>query len=135
MAEILLIASLVLIPIWWGITKLYGKWVREFTPDPIDTLPFTWDDLDAEIEAGYVSRRAHPDDPALRIYNYTAAAQYERRWNKVTEACRGLIIKNSRVQARPFAKFFNMGEVTTLPEGPFIATEKEDGSLGVGYMA
>ena len=134
-ASVLLIVSLALIPLWVWFTHVYKGWIRDFEPSEIDTLPFTWDELEAEIAAGNVSVRPHPDDKALRIYNYTAQAQYARTWNKVTEACRGLIIKNSKVKARPFAKFFNLGEVTTLPDGPFIATEKEDGSLGIGYMA
>ena len=104
-----------------------------------------------EIEAGYVSARPHPLDPSLVICNYTHQAAYDHRWNNVTRACRGLIaqlgddpddLDGPEIVARPFEKFFNYGEHLTNDELPsiplhegFKVTSKEDGSLGIWYMA
>lgn len=97
---------------------------------------FALDDLAKEIAGGYVSSQTHPTLP-LRILNYTPAAQYDRRWNDVTTQCRGLIIDpDDNVVARPFAKFFNYGEIDMLPDLPAsdpIVSEKMDGSLGIIY--
>lgn len=87
-------------------------------------------------EQGYVRVQDHPTLP-LRICNYSEKAQYERVWNPVTLACRGLIIDLAdRVVARPFTKFFNYSE---HPDGAFAldarvtVTDKMDGSLGILY--
>lgn len=88
------------------------------------------------IESGFVQRNKHPNHE-LYIYNYTAKAQYERVWNEITIACRGLIMNhNHEVIARPFAKFFNLGEMENqhLPNEAFEVFEKMDGSLGVLYF-
>jgi len=85
----------------------------------------------------YIKEQQHPTLP-LRIMNYTQAAQYERLWNDVTRSCRGLIVDDEgNVIARPFSKFFNIGEhdVRTLPTGPVHVTDKMDGSLGILYPA
>lgn len=98
---------------------------------------FSREDFQEAIDRGYVSVQTHPSLP-LVIYNYTPSAQYERAWNPVTTACRGLIADlDGNIVARPFAKFFNFGEIvdqhTTLPAGDPIVTEKMDGSLGIIY--
>ena len=87
------------------------------------------------IDNGYISAQKHPTDD-LVILNYSPATQYERMWNDVTMQCRGLIMSLSQeVVARPFAKFFNYGEldVTELPSGDPIVADKMDGSLGIIY--
>lgn len=88
------------------------------------------------LASGYVSDTKHPVLD-LVIYNYTPAAQYERVWNDVTTQCRGLIADfDGNIVARPFAKFFNYGEVDTytdLPNGDPLVSEKMDGSLGIIY--
>ena len=85
------------------------------------------------IDQGFVSKRKHPDAD-LWILNYTARTQYERVWNETTRACRGLIVDGSgNVVARPFEKFFNIGEHDSLPAEPFEVYEKLDGSLGIMY--
>ena len=90
--------------------------------------------LDAMIEQRFISMREHPAAP-LRIYNYTAKAQFEREWNATTRKCRGLILDDAgELIARPFPKFFNYGEeALELPQGPFEVWKKYDGSLGVMY--
>jgi T4 RnlA family RNA ligase len=87
------------------------------------------------IDAGYVNVQKHPSH-SLYIYNYSAAAQYERVWNEVTLQCRGLILdERQNIIARPFKKFFNLGEEEGqfIPNEPFDVYEKMDGSLGILY--
>src|SRR6187402_2037697 len=87
------------------------------------------------ISKNYVRVNKHPEHD-LYIYNYTQNAQFERIWNEVTLACRGLILdKNENVVARPFPKFFNLGELENqiLPESTFEVYDKMDGSMGILY--
>jgi RNA ligase len=91
--------------------------------------------LDEMLAARFIKIQHHPD-AGLRILNYTPRAQFERVWNPVTVACRGLIVDAAgSVVARPFAKFFNLAEhpTTALPDGEVEVTEKLDGSLGILY--
>ncbi len=88
------------------------------------------------VEQGYIVAHRHATFP-LTIYNYTAKAQYERMWNPATMMCRGLILHEGNIVARPFAKFFNYNEVP-LPDDivdtmPSIVSEKLDGSLGICF--
>lgn len=102
-------------------------------------LPFAKEDYMKEVEAGYVKRRVHYEDPNVVILNYTDLCVYERRWNDVTLACRGLIIneETGEVLARPFPKFFNHGEIRGIQPIPQdevpVITNKIDGSLGILY--
>jgi len=99
-------------------------------------------DLAAAIEAGHVSRKTHPTLP-LSIYTYTRTAQYSRAWTPATIQCRGLIAddKTGEIIARPFPKFFNVGEhahgfdyAPPLPtDEPFEVYDKVDGSLGIVF--
>lgn len=95
--------------------------------------------LTEAIDAGYVTRKSHPELP-LSIYTYTRTAQYERVWNQVTTRCRGLVADDATgaVIALPLPKFFNVGEhesgrpyAPALPDEPFEVYDKVDGSLGV----
>ncbi|MEU6890498.1 T4 RnlA family RNA ligase [Streptomyces sp. NPDC046557] len=104
-----------------------------------DLLPAQ--ELKAAIDAGHVSRKAHPELP-LSIYTYTRTAQYERVWNRVTTRCRGLVADDTtgRIVALPLPKFFNVGEhesdlpyAPALPDEPFEVYDKVDGSLGVVF--
>lgn len=84
---------------------------------------------------GFVVRQNHPKAD-LFIYNYSPKAQYERVWNEVTLNCRGLIMDGAmNVVARPFQKFFNLGEQENqhIPNESFEVYEKMDGSLGILY--
>jgi RNA ligase len=96
--------------------------------------------LEKHLADGVVGRQTHPITPSLTIYNYTARAQYERVWDEVSMACRGLIVDTTTnvVVARPFPKFFNLGEHDegTLPlHRSFEVLDKMDGSLGILYDA
>ncbi|MEU9235742.1 AAA family ATPase [Streptomyces subrutilus] len=93
------------------------------------------------VDAGHVTRRAHPELP-LSIYTYTRTAQYEGIWNQVTTRCRGLVADDTtgEVVALPLPKFFNVGEhragrpyAPALPDEPFEVYEKVDGSLAVVF--
>lgn len=91
--------------------------------------------LNEAVTGGHVAVQTHPELP-LRIFNYTAACQYERGWNPTTLACRGLIVDDDDVVvARPFPKFFNYGEVplADIPQNAPHVTSKMDGSLGIVY--
>ena len=72
----------------------------------------------------------------LTLFNYTAKAQYEARWNFFETVSRGLILNNvtGRIVARPFEKFFNWGEGGRTTDAPIdYVMEKLDGSLGIMY--
>lgn len=87
------------------------------------------------IDDGFVNVNKHPTHD-LFIYNYAPKAQYERVWNEVTLMCRGLILDAEyNIVARPFTKFFNLGEMENqvIPNEAFEVFEKVDGSLGILY--
>ncbi|OXB12335.1 RNA ligase [Flavobacterium reichenbachii] len=91
--------------------------------------------LNEMISKNYIRVNKHPEYD-LYIYNYTQNAQFERIWNEVTLACRGLILdEKGNVIARPFPKFFNLGEIENqmLPDTTFEVYDKMDGSLGILY--
>lgn len=96
---------------------------------------FTKEKLQAYLDRNLIKVQQHPSAD-LFIYNYSAEAQYKQHWDEVTLACRGLILDGvGTVVARPFAKFFNIGEPAAgvLPKEPFEVFEKMDGSLGILY--
>ncbi len=91
--------------------------------------------LEEMMAEGFVVKQNHPETD-LFIYNYSPKAQYDRIWNEVTLNCRGLILDaNMNVVARPFPKFFNLGEQENqhIPNEAFEVYEKMDGSLGILY--
>ncbi len=93
------------------------------------------DILNKMIGEKYVKVQKHPG-AELYIYNYTPKAQYEQFWNDCTLQCRGLILNDVyETVARPFPKFFNLGEQENqhIPNESFEVYEKMDGSLGILY--
>ena len=96
---------------------------------------FSTEDLELELQDGYVKEQKHPFLP-LTILNYTDKTTYEGYWTRVTTHCRGLIVNNvtDEIVARGPRKFFNYGE-PSAPEYPLDTlvrvTRKEDGSLGI----
>jgi len=92
------------------------------------------------ISQGYISERKHPECDYF-IYNYTSKTQYEQNWNAQTMNCRGLILDgDGNIIAKPFSKFFNIGEYSqhnNLGKIPnwkyFDVFDKMDGSLGILY--
>lgn len=92
--------------------------------------------LEAHVAAGEIKRRQHLSEP-LTIFNYGARCQFEKIWTHETKTCRGLIVDaGNNIVARPFAKFFNLGEHPDAPplHEPHSIYEKLDGSLGVAYV-
>lgn len=92
------------------------------------------DNLKKQVEKGNIKAIKHPDY-ALTIYDYTMQATIENVWTPEERMARGLILDyNGHVVARPFPKFFNLGErdeckPENLPgETPEMA-DKMDGSL------
>lgn len=93
-------------------------------------------DLTAAIDAGHVTRKAHPSLP-LSILTYTRECQYGHIWTPVTMRCRGLIVDDDAdiVVALPFPKIFVTAMhgvhdfAPPLPAEPFEIFQKADGSL------
>lgn len=96
------------------------------------------DKLEAEIKAGYINRRFHPEFPTLATVGYSDKCQFDNRWNETTMACRGIIYDTETLEviARPFHKFFNhgQGDAQYDLDAPIMgAFNKFDGSLGIRY--
>lgn len=91
--------------------------------------------LNEMVKQGLIRIQKHPEAD-LFIYNYSQEVQYNRIWNECSLACRGLIMDgNQNIIARPFTKFFNLGEMENqiIPNESFEVYEKMDGSLGILY--
>jgi len=85
---------------------------------------------------GNIIEREHPDNPRIRIVDYTTNASFERVWNAVTLNCRGLIFDKvtRRIISLPFPKFFNFEEYKGgIPRKRPEITVQYDGSLGISY--
>lgn len=98
-----------------------------------------WSDpYEARVKLGLLSKQE--SDDGLVLYNYTDQCAYEKKWDKYTLECRGLIFEKEtgKVIARPFSKFFNLGETESsllqnLPQEDYECFEKMDGSLGIVF--
>jgi RNA ligase len=81
------------------------------------------------------------DKGDLRIYTYTDECVFAGSWNEITLHSRGIILNRAtgEVVARPFSKFFNLGEKVETMESnlpwdePYLVFEKMDGWLGTLY--
>lgn len=84
--------------------------------------------IQAEIDAGNVMFSRHPVHKKLVILNYTKQAQFERNWDEITMACRGLVVEWPVLGDKAYVvidsphKFFNNGE----PEAPDLTQWKFD---------
>jgi len=90
------------------------------------------------VDLGFIRRVDRGD---LVLYNYTDHCTYEKAWDEYTRNARGIVFHKDtgKVIARPFPKFFNLGETQetmfkNLPSGGYTVAEKMDGSLGVIYF-
>lgn len=88
------------------------------------------------IEQKLITVREHADGSL--IYNYSDAAMYTPgAWeNPAVRQCRGLIVRDGVVVARPWSKFFNHGQAEAGDldlSAPVEVTDKLDGSLGILY--
>ena len=109
---------------------------------PARTIPFEdlVKGLYAEVAKGNINVNSHPLYPELVIFKYTPQCTYEKQWNVFTMIARGLVLdlKERKVVATPFIKFFNYGEVNNSSidfKSEFTAHEKMDGSLGIVFFA
>lgn len=100
--------------------------------------PILFSQIQREVMRGNVTVNPHGD---LLLFKYSQTCAFEKRWNKTNMMCRGLIMKeDGTVVARPFPKFFNVGEmVDTEPKNlpwsyGFDIWEKIDGSCGIGFQ-
>ena len=93
------------------------------------------DDFDLAVEEGWLVSKPCPLGRPLTLYTYTAETQWQRHWTPVTTAARGLVLHDDgHAVARPFDKFFNLGEAEStkpevLPASVPQLAEKYDGSL------
>jgi len=101
----------------------------------------TYEQLESAVAEGIVSKRLHPSCP-LAIYSYTKEAYFDKHWNEVTTAARGIIINEGHpdkpIIGHPFPKFFNIGEseetkLENLPSGNPIIEEKFNGYLAIVF--
>jgi RNA ligase len=80
--------------------------------------------------------------PDVVMLHYADTVQYDNLWTTFNRMCRGLILdmKNKKVLAYPFDKFFNLGQ---MPEtsydnlaalGGFETSEKLDGSMIIAFI-
>ena len=95
-------------------------------------MPFAelYDGLRAAKEKKLVSESRRED--GLSLWVYSQSCVYDRAWDDITMAARGLILDPAakRIVASPFPKFFNVGErADSLPALPFEVFTKLDGSL------
>lgn len=75
--------------------------------------------FDEYAKMGLLRSQTHED---MTIYQYTELVQFDRLWNSVTMAARGIVFDNEgNVVQRCFPKFFNSDE----PEGIILAKTME----------
>lgn len=98
--------------------------------------PILLNKIKKEVDKGSVAA-SQTDD--LTIFKYTRETQLQGLWNDVNREARGIIFRpDGEIVARPFSKFFNLGEtpetqLDSLPSERFEAWEKLDGSMGAMY--
>jgi len=96
-------------------------------------------DIRKFINHPFIKHQRHPSLP-LTIFNYTGECQFQGAWDEYTVAARGLVLDdNGNVVARPFRKFFNLGEMGIdkaylATKGNPTVSEKVDGSLGILFV-
>lgn len=95
-------------------------------------MPFN--DLEQYITDRWINEGVHPDNPELKIYNYTQNTQFKDHWDDVTESCRGLIVEDGQIIARGPRKFFNLGQTKYKTSDIVSVFEKVDGSLVIPYL-
>lgn len=91
-------------------------------------------------QRGLISLRPHYLNDDLVVANYTPLMVFKQPWDEVTLNSRGLIFYKStgEIAARAFRKFFNWGQGEAAhidTTGPIEVANKEDGSMGVLYLA
>ena len=91
--------------------------------------------FDRYVQLGLLNSQT--DGDRLTIYNYSQFTTYERLWNTVTRAARGLVLDDAgRVVVRCLPKFFNddepeadLGRPKVMNPDDIVVQDKVDGSL------
>ena len=86
-------------------------------------------ELDQRVKDGWINVTKSGN---LSLYNYSNRCVFERGWDEYTMAARGLVVdETGRILARPWPKFFNLGERPDdkLPTETPELSKKYDGSL------
>lgn len=96
-------------------------------------LDDTFNQIQNEINQGYIRKATHPKFPNLEIYNYTDKCSFEEHWTPYTRMCRGLVVdtKTREIIIHCIPKFFNEGELyaDVVDKNNAIITLKEDGYM------
>lgn len=99
-------------------------------------MKINWTILNQYLADGKIIANKHPTKD-LWILNYTRVTQFEKLWDEITLACRGLVVdKEGNIVARPLPKFFNDFEYSEgkIPYGEaYEVFIKYDGSLGIVF--
>ena len=114
------------------------------TPEQYIKIHDLWDlgRLKAHAQHNSVYVIESPRFPNVVMLHYQDSCTYDNNWNTFARMSRGLILdmKNRKVLAYPFDKFFNLGQ---MPEtsydnlaalGGFETSEKLDGSMIIGFI-
>lgn len=90
--------------------------------------------LDQKVVEGWVTvTKSGP----LSLYNYSNRCVFEKGWDEYTKAARGIVLhEDGRIVARPWEKFFNLGERPDdkLPAETPELSKKYDGSLLIVFF-
>lgn len=96
-----------------------------------------FDPFEQRVASGLIKRK---EKDGLVLYNYSKKCLYDAAWDDFTIQCRGLILEKEtgKIMARPFPKFFNLGEreetcLENLKLTDYRCYDKLDGSLGIIY--
>lgn len=103
---------------------------------------YDWDVAQQHAEENSVRISRSNRFPGVALFHYKDEAQFDKNWNTFSRMSRGLIVdmKNKRILAHPFHKFFNVGEMPEtnydklLLEGSFEVSEKLDGSMLITFQ-
>jgi hypothetical protein len=117
----------------------WRKQNKEVMEHYFDYIQFYGSGIEIQPITALVSVFFHPEEPLVGL-NYTPVAhntlyRFPAGWTMPLRLCRGIIFDHEgNLAAKPFGKFFNVGEneeTKELPDMPFCATEKKDGHLGI----
>ena len=96
-------------------------------------------ELQKRVDAKLVKAVPDPSGSGLTIFDYTDHCVFERAWDAYTLQARGLVLdSDGKVVARPWPKFFNLGQtpdtqLAALPASVPELSRKYDGSLVVVF--
>ena len=110
----------------------------EYYPNPIYTKRNEKSDIFQKLDDSNLIKKKQCSD-GIVSYNFNADAFYNKRWNTLTCTARGLFVKDKKVVARGYNKFFNIGErpetqLSTLCKTlkfPVMSYFKYNGFLGL----